>query len=295
MTQRSCTFITKRLAGGHVDAPDTVEHLRGCETCRTIVAEAVKLEELLSAKEEVKAADAIAISDTAERAVRLVRQSRTCRIAGQIASLLVALILSTGLVFWAILGGFFLGHSGGPSARPELLERSMSATFVVTLVLGVVTGLACGRLRRPRVILQRRIVALVPVGFLLLLIGEYGLTAWLARHQPDYFGAAVVLTTLTAVTLGFLAGRTGLPYKRLRKGRQISGVCLGIAETYGYSPWTVRLVFVLLVLMKLSGLLLYLLLDLLMEVHPDDRQHLLRFRFRRWLDGMKSRLRARSA
>lgn len=73
-------------------------------------------------------------------------------------------------------------------------------------------------------------------------------------------------------------------YKRLRPGRQLSGVCLGIAESTNVSVTLVRLVFVFLFFFKGLGLWLYLLLDLAMPVHPDDRQHMLRFKLRRWFE-----------
>ncbi len=44
----------------------------------------------------------------------------------------------------------------------------------------------------------------------------------------------------------------------------------------------VRIVFLGLLLADGIGLLLYLILDLAMPVHPDDRQYMWRFRLRRW-------------
>jgi phage shock protein C len=44
--------------------------------------------------------------------------------------------------------------------------------------------------------------------------------------------------------------------RRAKRDRWIAGVCGGIAHTYGYKPWVVRLVFVLLALLLPSvGLL----------------------------------------
>jgi len=71
-------------------------------------------------------------------------------------------------------------------------------------------------------------------------------------------------------------------YKRLRPGRSISGVCLGIAESFGVNVSLVRLSFLLLFFFHGVGLWFYLILDLAMPVHPDDREHLLRFKLRRW-------------
>jgi hypothetical protein len=43
-----------------------------------------------------------------------------------------------------------------------------------------------------------------------------------------------------------------------------------------------RVIFVVLLFFDGAGFWIYLLLDLAMPVHPDERQHLLRFRLRRW-------------
>lgn len=69
--------------------------------------------------------------------------------------------------------------------------------------------------------------------------------------------------------------------KRLGPGRQISGVCLGLSEATGVSPALLRLAFIALAFVNGIGIWLYILLDLAMPVHPDDRQHLLRFKLRR--------------
>jgi phage shock protein C len=72
-------------------------------------------------------------------------------------------------------------------------------------------------------------------------------------------------------------------YKRLGAGRQLSGVCLGIAEATGINVSLIRVAFVLLFFFHGSGLWLYVILDLAMPVHPQDRQHMLRFKVRRWM------------
>jgi phage shock protein PspC (stress-responsive transcriptional regulator) len=72
-------------------------------------------------------------------------------------------------------------------------------------------------------------------------------------------------------------------YKRLKKGRYLSGVCLGISEATRLNVSLVRAIFVLLLFFNGSGLWLYLILDLAMPVHPEDRQFMLRFKVRRWI------------
>jgi phage shock protein PspC (stress-responsive transcriptional regulator) len=71
-------------------------------------------------------------------------------------------------------------------------------------------------------------------------------------------------------------------YKRLKPGRQLSGVCLGLAERFRLNLLLVRLAFVAAIFFDGVGFWVYLVLDLAMPVHPDDRQYLLRFRLRRW-------------
>jgi phage shock protein PspC (stress-responsive transcriptional regulator) len=71
-------------------------------------------------------------------------------------------------------------------------------------------------------------------------------------------------------------------YKRLRPGYQLSGVCLGLADKTGIPVDILRLVFFVLAIVNGVGIWIYVLLDLLMPIHPEDRRHLLRFRVLRW-------------
>jgi phage shock protein PspC (stress-responsive transcriptional regulator) len=80
----------------------------------------------------------------------------------------------------------------------------------------------------------------------------------------------------------FVRGPKGRVYKRLGPGRMLSGVCLGLAEASKLDVRLLRVIFVVLLFFDGAGFWIYLLLDLAMPVHPDERQHLLRFRLRRW-------------
>jgi phage shock protein PspC (stress-responsive transcriptional regulator) len=71
-------------------------------------------------------------------------------------------------------------------------------------------------------------------------------------------------------------------YRRLGKGRQLGGVCLGLAERTGTRADTWRIVLVVAFFLGLPAFQLYVLMLLLMPVHPDDREYLLRFKLRRW-------------
>ncbi|MEA2488349.1 MAG: PspC domain, partial [Acidobacteriota bacterium] len=72
-------------------------------------------------------------------------------------------------------------------------------------------------------------------------------------------------------------------YKRVKPGRILSGVCLGLSETLRAPVLIVRVVFVAFFLANGIGLWIYLFLMLLMPLHPDDRQYLWRFRIMRAL------------
>jgi phage shock protein PspC (stress-responsive transcriptional regulator) len=103
-------------------------------------------------------------------------------------------------------------------------------------------------------------------------------------------GVAVLIALLLMMPLFLLLhfvrrSKRGKPrfYKRLGPGRYLSGVCLGIADGLHVNVSIVRLVFLLLLFFHGAGFWLYLILDLAMPVHPEDRQHLWRFKVRRWL------------
>lgn len=88
--------------------------------------------------------------------------------------------------------------------------------------------------------------------------------------------------TLLGIVAGALLASRGPLYKRLYGGRMLSGVCQGLAEEMNISATLVRLLFLALLFLQLGGLFLYLILDAAMQVHPDDRIHMWRFRIARW-------------
>lgn len=110
------------------------------------------------------------------------------------------------------------------------------------------------------------------IGFWLYAIGMAGLIS---------AGFAVPLLLIVYVLRDTAKRRI---YKRLRPGRMLHGVCLGLAEKTNVDVVIVRLVFLALLLVGGGlGFWFYVALDVAMPVHPDDRQYLLRFRLRRWL------------
>jgi phage shock protein PspC (stress-responsive transcriptional regulator) len=139
----------------------------------------------------------------------------------------------------------------------------------------------------------RRAIA-VGAGIVLILAAAVAWMLIAAREVPPLEAILVVsggvmigvlmLTPLALIWHFVRRSRNGTPqlYKRLKRGRWISGVCLGIAERADVNVNLVRLVFVLLLFFQMIGFWLYLMLGLAMPVHPDDRQFLWRFRLRRW-------------
>ncbi|MFE0465197.1 PspC domain-containing protein [Kitasatospora sp. NPDC058965] len=55
---------------------------------------------------------------------------------------------------------------------------------------------------------------------------------------------------------------------RPRHNRLIAGVCAGVAERFGLEPWTVRLIFLVSLLLPGPQFLLYLALWLLLPQEP---------------------------
>ena len=139
---------------------------------------------------------------------------------------------------------------------------------VITVVIGVAVVIAAGVS-----LMFIPVQGAEPLGFWLYALGMAALIS---------AGFAVPVLLLIYVLRGSAKHRI---YKRLKPGRMLSGVCLGIAERMKIDVMLVRLVFLgLLILAGGVGFWFYAALDVAMPVHPDDRQYLLRFRLRRWLN-----------
>ncbi len=113
-------------------------------------------------------------------------------------------------------------------------------------------------------------------------------------------GALVGLGAVgTLITQRLNAGPRGVKlYKRL-KGQWIFGVCRGLAEAGGLPVAVFRVGLIALLIIGGTGQMiavsLYLLLDFSLEVHPEDRGLLLRFRLKRWLERFSAPSRRRPA
>lgn len=116
-----------------------------------------------------------------------------------------------------------------------------------------------------------------------------GLPADVARTYLilQVLGALVGLGAVGSLVVDGLNAKSGSVklYKRLRQ-QWLFGVCRGMAEASGLSVWVLRAVFILLLFCGKIGwaiaVPLYLLLDMSLQVHPEDRRLLLRFKFKRW-------------
>lgn len=75
-------------------------------------------------------------------------------------------------------------------------------------------------------------------------------------------------------------------YKRMCPGYQLSGVCLGLAQYTHTSVSMWRLGFVLGFFVATP--LIYVLLTLIMPVHPDDNAELLHVRLARWWRSLRT-------
>jgi phage shock protein PspC (stress-responsive transcriptional regulator) len=131
-------------------------------------------------------------------------------------------------------------------------------------------------------------------GIMALVGGFAAFWAWALKDPMTGWGwsASLFLICLFAIPVLLLLTFTRLPrkyrvYKRLGKGRMLSGVCMGLSERTGTSVWAWRLGFVLLSLLIYDVIFLYAVMALTMPVHPDDRAELLRFRIARWFRGLR--------
>ena len=136
-----------------------------------------------------------------------------------------------------------------------------------------------------------RVLAALVALAVLLGLSAAGLDAANATERTVAFVTGLAIAVIIAIPVLIVLGVTraivqpsnGRPlYKRLGPGRMLSGVALGISEATNLSVNIVRLLFFGLVFFDGVGLILYVLLDLFMPVHPEDRQYMRRFQLRRW-------------
>lgn len=138
--------------------------------------------------------------------------------------------------------------------------------------------------------LQRRLLL---GGGMALLVPLAALALRLVGVLSDGWASVAIAVTgaitlcVVAVIVARLPGRWGF-YRRIGPGRQLGGVCLGLAERTRIPLMAWRLAFLAFLFFGGHGITLYLLLLIAMPVHPDDRQYLLRFRLAHWWRGRRN-------
>lgn len=139
-----------------------------------------------------------------------------------------------------------------------------------------------------RLALGRTLFAL---GMTVALLGLWAALSWNSFWDLGLPGAVgifgvLLLPLLLVLPLGLWPRRHRL-YKRLCRGRELSGVCLGLAERTGTPVWLWRAGFAVLFLLQPWVLGIYALLAVAMPVHPEDRAGLFRFKvarlYHRWV------------
>jgi phage shock protein PspC (stress-responsive transcriptional regulator) len=167
----------------------------------------------------------------------------------------------------------------------DLLERTRDEQpgFAAPVVLSrAMTDEVIAAVRRRRLLRGGLAIAVVVIG-----IASWYLTATAMHLQHRYavWSMLMILFTgplvLAAMMAGIDADGPGRLFKRMR-GRQLSGICQGLSEATRIPVWIWRMAFFGLIFFKGAGVILYLLLDIALPIHPDDRADLLRFRIARW-------------
>lgn len=146
-------------------------------------------------------------------------------------------------------------------------------------------------------------VAFIVLGAVAVLIPRFVVPEVMKPELHGGLQEIGVLVGLGAVGTLIVEGLNRRPgsvklYKRLKR-QWFFGVCRGLAEAAGLSVWVIRVFFILLLFVGKTGWLisvpLYLLLDMSLHVHPEDRGLLYRFRLNRWLARISASLRRRPA
>jgi phage shock protein PspC (stress-responsive transcriptional regulator) len=167
----------------------------------------------------------------------------------------------------------------------DLLERSQDeppAPAAPPALSQVMMKEVAAAVRRRRLLRAGLAIVIVALG-----VATWSLTGTAVRVRYPYAVWSILMIlfagplALVAITAGIDAGGPSRLYKRIRR-HQLSGVCQGLSEATRVPVWIWRMVFVGLIFLKGVGVILYLVLSVVLPVHPDDRAGLLRFRIGRW-------------
>lgn len=278
---QQCSVVQKHLF--QTLAESDIRHLRQCEHCARTLRQAISLEAMVKEEVAEQSMEDVSLFSTTETfAALVVHRSRAQMAIRNAGIVLPIVILGTVAILWLYVSGTLMGRSPFLRlSRAAWLVRSLPYLYMVTTVFGFVLGIAISGLGRLSSLQPRNVFAWAG-GLTFFLVAEYRIAKIVAAESPEYFWIPLTAALLTAATIAYLGNVSGFPYKRLFGRRQVSGVCLGLAEATGWSVALIRTLFVGAIFLKLHGVLLYLVFDALMEVHPDERARLLRFRIRRW-------------
>jgi phage shock protein PspC (stress-responsive transcriptional regulator) len=127
--------------------------------------------------------------------------------------------------------------------------------------------------------------------FAAILVAGAAVGSWIEAaplHHPYLVMTVMILLLLAPIFLIWRNARAATqPPRRLYKrmtGRSLSGVCSGIAYSLHVPAWTIQLAFLMFACLLSARLTigLYLVFDLALQIDPEDREKLLRFRIARW-------------
>jgi len=213
--------------------------------------------------------EGVEIHSKAVGAVRRDRHGRTLRNA------LLAIIVigaTAAAATWWMFASFHHGY-----------QMHLETIAIGSIVIGMASGATVGRsFGRHKV--SRRSGLELSIFFTALMFFAYQVAIGGIRINPNLYRGAIAAMILLALGIGFMIGSDALPFKRLYRGRVVSGVLMGIAEEFGWPVLWVRLAFVA-AMWAVKGpwpFFAYLILDVFMQPHPDDRVHMWRFRIARW-------------
>jgi hypothetical protein len=223
--------VLETLRRGESLDQETLQHLGSCVECSDALGRLRSLDQLLS-KEPVEPESRPGLAAAVIRAVRSRKSARAFRFF--VASIAL-LVLSLAVIAWAVY-----------STNSVVAERNAGLTLGYLFLLSLAPGYASSMLRA-RLVPSRETVALFLLAYSLTPL-SIRLTSTAVAEGVRTLPWMAAIVAFSGVVCGFIAGGGGLPFKRLRRGRQLSGVALGIAEELGLSVRWVRFALIGLIL-----------------------------------------------
>lgn len=222
--------------------------------------------------------------DLSARTVAAVKKDRR-PVYRRIAVVSLLLLMAAGLTTWWMLISFYVGHHTHFASRGEAMLYRLPGYGFLSALAAMAVGIVAGRLL-PGGVGSRSVGLLTYASSTAIALVAYRVAVLGIQRDLRVYSGAMAVLMLAGIAMGLVIGRDALPFKRLGRGRQLSGVLAGIAREFGWKAWWLRVAFVLiLVFLKVPVLLTYLFLDASMQVHPDDRANMWRFRIARWMRG----------